>query len=199
MTGARASSAVKRGAERLVVRDSTATDIAAVERIYAEHVLTGLASFEIVPPSADELLFRRATMLSHGLPYLVAELDGRIVGYSYAAPYRSRPAYRFTVEDSVYVAAGLGGQGIGQTLLSALIDRCETGPWRQMIAVIGDSGNAASISLHNRLGFSHVGTLRAAGFKFGRWVDSVLMQRPLGAGDRTLPDAPSGSGREGNR
>ena len=196
MSGVRASSAVI--AQRLFVRDSMTADIAAVERIYAEHVLTGLASFEIEPPSVDELLFRRATILGHGLPHLVAELDGRIVGYSYAAPYRSRPAYRFTVEDSVYVAAGFDGHGIGRALLSALIDRCETGPWRQMIAVIGDSGNAASIGLHNRLGFRHVGTLRAAGFKFGRWVDSVLMQRPLGAGDQGLPGASSGSGREGN-
>jgi phosphinothricin acetyltransferase len=174
------------------------TDIVAVERIYAEHVLTGLASFEIEPPSVDELLLRRATILGHGLPHLVAELDGRIVGYSYAAPYRSRPAYRFTVEDSVYVAAGFGGRGIGRALLAALIDRCETGPWRQMIAVIGDSGNAASIGLHGSLGFRHVGTLRAADFKFGRWVDSVLMQRPLGAGDQALPDAAPGSNREGN-
>ena len=197
MTGTCAS-AFPHGAERLFVRDSVAADIAAVERIYAEHVLTGLASFEIEPPSVDELLFRRATILGHGLPHLVAELDGRIVGYSYAAPYRSRPAYRFTVEDSVYVAAKFGGRGIGRALLSALIDRCETGPWRQMIAVIGDSGNAASIGLHGRLGFRHAGTLRAAGFKFGRWVDSVLMQRPLGAGDQTLPDAATGSGREGN-
>jgi phosphinothricin acetyltransferase len=199
MTGACASSAVTHGAERLFVRDSVVADIAAVERIYAEYVLTGLASFEIEPPSVDELLFRRATILGHGLPYLVAELDGRIVGYSYAAPYRSRPAYRFTIEDSVYVAAGFGGRGIGRALLAALIDRCETGPWRQMIAVIGDSGNAASIGLHSRLGFRHVGTLTAAGFKFGRWVDSVLMQRPLGAGDQTLPDAEIGAGREGTR
>jgi phosphinothricin acetyltransferase len=195
MTGAGASAVI---AEQLFIRDSTAADIAAVERIYAEHVLTGLASFDIEPPSVDELLFRRATILGHGLPHLVAEFDGRIVGYSYAAPYRSRPAYRFTVEDSVYVAAGFGGHGIGRALLSALIDRCETGPWRQMIAVIGDSGNAASIGLHSRLGFRHVGTLRAAGFKFGRWVDSVLMQRPLGAGDQGLPGASIASGGEGN-
>jgi L-amino acid N-acyltransferase YncA len=198
MAGAGASSAVTHGARRLFVRDSTAADIAAVERIYAEHVLTGLASFEIEPPSVDELLSRRAIIVGHSLPHLVAEFDGSIVGYSYAAPYRSRPAYRFTVEDSVYVAAGSGGHGIGRALLSALIDRCETGPWRQMIAIIGDSGNAASIALHSRLGFRHVGAIRAAGFKFGRWVDSVLMQRPLGAGDQALPDAPTGSGPEGN-
>ena len=116
---------------------------------------------------------------SHGLPYLVAEIEGRVVGYGYAAPYRSRSAYRFTVEDSVYIAADCGGLGLGSALLAALIGRCRTGPWQQMVAVIGDSENHASIGLHRKFGFRHVGTLQRVGFKFGRWVDSVLMQRPL--------------------
>jgi phosphinothricin acetyltransferase len=123
---------------------------------------------------------RRAAVLALRLPYLVAERDGRTVGYSYATPYRARSAYRFTIENSVYVEADLRGAGIGYMLLSALIARCETRDWRQMIAVIGDSANTASIGLHAKLGFQPVGTLRAVGFKFGRWVDTVLMQRALG-------------------
>lgn len=170
------------------LRDATETDMAAVQRIYAHHVLHGSASFEEVPPSLDEMLARRAAVLALGLPYLVAELDGKVAGYGYAGPYRPRPAYRYTVENSIYVADGMAGRGIGRHLLAALIERCEAGPWRQMIAVIGDSGNAASIALHERLGFRHAGTLRAVGFKFGRWIDSVLMQRPLGDGSRTLPE-----------
>ena len=130
---------------------------------------------------------RRAAVLRLGLPYLVAELDGRVVGYSYATFYRTRPAYRFTVEDSVYVEDGLHGRGIGTALLAELIARCERGPWRQMLAVIGDSDNAGSIALHRRLGFMPAGNLVSVGFKFGRWVDSVFMQRALGPGDLTKP------------
>jgi phosphinothricin acetyltransferase len=158
-----------------------------VQAIYAHHVLHGLATFEEMPPSVDEMLSRRASVLSLGFPYLVAEMDGRIAGYSYATAYRARPAYRHTIENSVYVAGGLGGRGIGTALLTALIARCEAGPWRQMLAIIGNSGNTSSIALHRRLGFEHVGTLKSVGFKFGRWVDTVLMQRPLGDGDTTLP------------
>lgn len=132
-------------------------------------------------------------MLALGLPYLVAELDTRVVGYCYATTYRSRPAYRNTIEDSVYVADGMQGRGIGMALLAALIARCETGPWRQMVAVIGDSGNAGSIALHERLGFRRMGTLEAVGFKLGRWVDTVLMQRALGAGSSTLQNRMSGA------
>jgi phosphinothricin acetyltransferase len=121
------------------------------------------------------------------LPYIAAEIDGRVGGYSYAAPYRARPAYRYTVEDSVYVAEGYARRGIGQALLHELIARCEAGPWRQMLAVIGDSGNAGSIALHRACGFAVIGTLPAVGFKFGRWVDSVLMQRMLGDGDASPP------------
>jgi L-amino acid N-acyltransferase YncA len=149
----------------VLIRDAAEADMAAVQAIYSHHVLHGLASFEETPPG----------------------VDGQVVGYSYATAYRPRPAYRFTVEDSVYVAAGLAGRGIGSALLGELIARCEAGPWRQMLAVIGDSGNAGSIGLHRRHGFAPAGTLRSVGFKFGRWVDTVLMQRPLGPGDETLP------------
>ena len=159
----------------------------AVTKIYAAHVLHGLASFEEIPPSLEEMQSRRASVLQLGLPYLVAEMDGRVVGYSYATFYRTRPAYRYTVEDSVYVEDGLNGRGIGTLLLAELIARCERGPWRQMLAVIGDSANAASIGVHAACGFLRVGTLRSVGFKFGRWVDSVFMQRPLGEGDGTRP------------
>ena len=158
-----------------------------VAAIYAQHVLHGLASFEEVPPSLAEIQTRRASVLQLGLPYLVAELDGRVVGYSYATAYRARPAYRYTIEDSVYVEDGLNGRGIGSALLGELIARCEHGPWRQMLAVIGDSDNLGSIALHRRMGFRHVGNLTSVGFKLGRWVDSVFMQRALGAGDASNP------------
>ena len=171
----------------ILVRDARDTDMDAVTKIYAAHVLHGLASFEEVPPSFDEMKSRRAAVLQLDLPYLVAELDGRVVGYSYATFYRTRPAYRYTVEDSVYVEDGLHGRGIGTALLAELIARCECGPWRQMLAVIGDSGNAGSIALHRRLGFAPAGNLISVGFKLGRWVDSVFMQRALGAGDSTKP------------
>lgn len=177
----------------LEIRDAHADDLPAIAAIYAHHVLNGLASFEETPPSIGELAQRRANVLALGLPYLVAIRDGRIVGYCYASSYRPRPAYRHTIEDSIYVAAGLGGQGIGSALLEALIARCEAGPWRQMIAVIGDSGNVGSVGLHRRWGFRPVGVFQSAGFKFGRWVDSVLMQRALGTGDRTLPGATGGT------
>jgi phosphinothricin acetyltransferase len=171
----------------IIVRDASETDMSAVTTIYAKHVLHGLASFEEVPPPLDEMQSRRAGVLQLCLPYLVAELDGRIVGYSYATLYRARPAYRYTVEDSVYVADGLHGRGIGTALLAELIARCERGRWRQMLAVIGDSGNTASIALHRRMGFTHAGTLASVGFKLGRWVDSVFMQRALGPGDSLKP------------
>lgn len=172
----------------VVIRDATEADMPAIQAIYAHHVLTGLASFEQTPPSAAELKARWAGALAAGLPYLAAEADGRVVGFAYASGYRPRPAYRHTVENSVYVAPGLEGRGIGGALLDELIRRCESGPWRQMIAVIGDRGNAGSIALHERLGFRMVGRLEAVGFKLGRWVDTVLMQRPLGAGGEALPD-----------
>lgn len=175
------------GASMIIIRDVTETDMAAVQAIYAHHVRHGLATFEEVPPSMEEMSARRAAVLRSGLPYLAAEMAGGIVGYSYATAYRPRPAYRHTIEDSVYVAEGFGGRGIGTALLGTLIDRCEAGPWRQMLAIIGDRGNAGSIALHRRFGFERVGTFQAVGFKLGSWVDTVLMQRQLGPGSATLP------------
>jgi len=152
-----------------------------ITEIYGYHVLHSPATFEEDPPGRDVMTNRRSAILSLGLPYLVAESEGTVAGYAYAGPYRPRPAYRFTVEDSVYVDPEHAGHGCGRALLAALIERCEQGPWRQMIAVIGDSANAASIRLHERLGFRSVGTLLSVGFKFDRWLDTVLMQRALGA------------------
>ncbi|MEQ8398640.1 N-acetyltransferase family protein [Thalassobaculum sp.] len=164
-------------------RDSREADLGAIQQIYAFHVLHGLASFEEVPPSVEELGRRRQDVLRSNLPHLVAEFGGTIVGYSYASPYRQQPAFRHTIENSVYVRNGYHGHGIGRALLAALIARCELGPWRQMVAVIGDTENHASIGLHAAFGFRPAGTVRSVGFKFGRWVDSVLMQRALGDQD----------------
>ncbi len=163
----------------VIVRDAVEADLPAIQAIYAHHVLHGLASFEEEPPAAEEIGARRATVLRLGLPYLAAELDGDVVGYSYAGTYRPRPAYRFTVENSVYVRDGLAGRGVGKALLVELIARCAAGPWQQMLAVIGDRENRASIALHRRCGFRTIGILEAVGHKHGRWVDSVLMQRAL--------------------
>jgi L-amino acid N-acyltransferase YncA len=166
----------------MLVRDARDDDMAAVQAIYAHHVLHGTASFEEEPPSLAENARRRADVLARGLPYLVAEIGGHIAGYSYATPYRARSAYRFTIENSVYVDQARHRGGIGRALLTELIARCERGEWRQMIAIIGGSGHQASIGLHAAFGFRHVGTLRAVGLKFGHWHDTVLMQRPLGSG-----------------
>jgi phosphinothricin acetyltransferase len=169
------------------IRPVEAADLDAIQRIYAHHVLHGLASFEETPPDAAELGRRWRAIADHGLPYLCAVDGGTIVGYAYAGPYRPRSAYRFSVEDSVYVAPGAAGRGVGRALLRALIEICTALGKRQMIAVIGDSGNEASIGLHRACGFEPTGTFRAIGFKHGRWVDSVLMQRALGPGDGGLP------------
>ena len=169
------------------VRDAREGDMRFVQEIYAHHVLHGIASFEETAPTVPEMIGRRESVLKLGLPYLVAEMDGCLVGYSYASIYRPRPAYRHTIEDSVYVRDGFAGNGIGRELLASLIKRCEGGPWRQMLAVIGDSANTGSIGLHGSQGFRQIGRLDAVGFKFGRWVDSILMQRPLGKGDTALP------------
>jgi L-amino acid N-acyltransferase YncA len=175
-------------AHRLIVRDAEEADMAAIQAIYAHHVLHGLASFEETPPSVEELQSRRASVLKTGLPYIVATKDGEVVGYAYATMYRPRPAYRYTIEDSVYVAEGKGGQGIGALLLAELIGRCEKGPWRQMFAVIGNGhSNVGSEALHKKFGFEKVGLLTSVGFKHGRWVDTLLMMRPLGPGDREPP------------
>jgi phosphinothricin acetyltransferase len=161
------------------IRDSGDSDIPAITGIYAHHVLHGTASFEIDPPNVDEISRRRSDVLVRGLPYLVAEDEGRVVGYAYAGLYRPRPAYRFTFEDSVYVHHEHLGRGIGATLLSRLIQACRDCGGRQLIAVIGDSENTASIRLHEKSGFQRAGVLRQVGFKFDRWIDSVLMQLPL--------------------
>jgi phosphinothricin acetyltransferase len=171
-----------------VVRDATEADLPAIQAIYAQHVLHGVASFEETPPSIDDLRGRHASVLSHSLPYMLAEVDGAIAGYCYATPYRPRAAYRNTIEDSIYMDHAFRGRGIGRVLLQALIERCETGPWRQMVAVIADGGSGGSASLHRSLGFEVVGTLKAVGFKHGRWLDTTLMQRTLGAGDAALPE-----------
>ncbi|HEX9262804.1 MAG TPA: GNAT family N-acetyltransferase [Candidatus Binatia bacterium] len=171
----------------IVVRDSIEADMKAVRRIYAHYVLCGLGSFEEVPPSLVELKRRRKQALALRLPFLVAEIDGAVIGYSYATLFRERSAYRYTIEDSIYVDPRMTRKGAGRALLSTLIERCSAGGWRQMIAVIGDRNNVASIALHQSLGFRMTGTLCSVGFKLGRWVDTVLMQRVLGSGDRTLP------------
>ena len=171
----------------MLVRDARDDDMPSVQTIYAHHVLHGTASFEEEPPALAEMQRRRADVLAGGLPYLVAELDGRVAGYSYATPYRSRSAYRFTIENSVYVDQACHRAGVGRALLTELIARCERGDWRQMIAIIGGRGHAASIGLHAVLGFRHVGTLQSVGLKFGRWHDTVLMQRPLGLAAATDP------------
>jgi phosphinothricin acetyltransferase len=174
-------------ADKILVRDASNADMEKVQAIYVHYVLNATATFEEIPPTVEEMRSRRQSVLNAGLPYLVAELDGRVVGYCYATAYRSRSAYRFTIENSVYVENGLGGRGIGKALLETLIARCEEGPWRQMIAVIGNSGNAASIALHRSMGFQSIGTLTAVGFKLGQWVDTALMQRALGAGASNAP------------
>jgi len=173
--------------EEVRLRPADAGDVAAIHGIYAHHVLNGLASFEEVPPSTEELLRRHREVTGQGLPYIVAELGKEIAGYGYCALYRTRSAYRYSLEDSVYVRHDRHGRGVGSALLAELIRRCEALGYRQLIAVIGDSAHAASIGLHARLGFVRVGTLRSVGFKFGRWVDSVIMQRPLGPGDSSSP------------
>ncbi len=171
----------------VTVREATENDLAAVQEIYADHVLHGLASFEETPPDIAEIMHRFATLRGAGYPYTVALVDGRVRGYAYAGPYRPRPAYRHSVEDSVYIATDAVGQGIGGKLLADLIDRCTALGYRQMVAIIGDSANAGSIALHARHGFIHRAIVNSVGYKHGRWVDQVIMQRALGDGDDTLP------------
>ncbi len=175
-------------ANPIAVRDSTDADIPAIAAIYGHWVTHGLASFELDPPDEAEMANRRAAVLAAGFPYLVAaDAAGIVRGYAYASLYRTRPAYRFACEDSIYVAPGAGRLGVGRILLPALIQRCEEKGFRLMVAVIGDSGNAASIGLHAAFGFHHAGMLPAIGWKHGRWVDSILMTRPLGQGAATPP------------
>jgi L-amino acid N-acyltransferase YncA len=177
---------VKAGGFR--VRDSEEGDLAAIGRIYGHWVEHGSASFELVAPAADEIRRRRAAILAGGYPYIVAAgEDCSVLGFAYAGPYRSRPAYRFACEDSVYVAPQASGRGIGRGLLQTLIARCESSGLRLMVAIIGDSGNAPSIGLHETLGFTRAGVLPAIGWKHARWVDTVLMVRTLGSGASVPP------------
>jgi phosphinothricin acetyltransferase len=174
----------------VIVRRSTGADVVFIASIYAEHVLHGTATFELIPPDDAEIARRRDAVLGEGLPYLVAECDAGVIGYAYASPYRPRPAYRHTIEDSIYLHPDHTGKGTGRRLLSELLRQCEQGPWRQMIAVIGDSANAASIRLHLKAGFRHSGVFQAVGWKFDRWLDTVLMQRSLGCGDQSPAGTP---------
>jgi L-amino acid N-acyltransferase YncA len=169
------------------LRPSQDRDLEAIVAIYHRHVLTGVASFEEEPPNLREMARRRGEILARGLPYLVAEQSERILGYCYASLYRTRAAYRFAVEDSIYIDGAEVGRGIGRALLSELIDRCAALGYRQMVAVIGGSDQWPSIRVHAALGFARVGVLPAIGFKFGAWVDTVLMQRALGEGADTQP------------
>jgi phosphinothricin acetyltransferase len=169
------------------VRGASPKDISAITRIYADAVAHGTASFEIEPPDQAEMARRREKLRASGYPYLVAELAGTVAGYAYAGPYRDRPAYRWSVEDSVYIAPEFHRRGFGKLLLMRLIVEAEQRGFRQMIAVIGDSAQTASIALHRAAGFTLNGTLRSVGFKHGRWLDTPLMQRRLGLGDRDPP------------
>jgi L-amino acid N-acyltransferase YncA len=166
-------------AQIFLIRPATPADLPAVAAIYGYHVLHGTASFETEPPDLDEITRRHAEIVKRDLPYRVAEIDGVVIGFAYAGPYRLRPAYRFTVEDSVYIHSGHGGRGIGRCLLEDLMRSSAAAGSRQMIAIIGDSANAASIRLHESAGFAHVGVLRDVGLKFGRWLDTVIMQKDL--------------------
>jgi L-amino acid N-acyltransferase YncA len=172
----------------LEIRPTTAADLPSITEIYEHAVRFGTATFELIPPDLAEMTRRFRALMDGGFPYLIAAVDGSVVGYAYASPYRPRPAYRFTVENSVYLQPAVHRHGIGLRLLQHLIGECESRGYRQMIAVIGDSANAGSIGVHRRCGFQMIGTHPNVGFKFGRWLDTVMMQRALGEGDRTLPE-----------
>jgi phosphinothricin acetyltransferase len=171
----------------LIIRPATPADIPSITAIYAEAVRHGTASFEIDPPDADEMMRRQRTLQDGGFPYLTAELDGTLAGYAYAGPYRPRPAYRFSVEDSVYVAPHAHRRGVGRALLAHLIEDARGRGFRQMIAVIGDSAQTPSIELHRNAGFRMIGAIESVGYKFERWLDTVLMQRALGHGATAPP------------
>ena len=173
----------------LLIRPGTPDDIARITAIYAWNVLNGTGTFELLAPDAADMTRRYEDVMSKGLPWLVAERAGQVLGYAYANHFRPRPAYRFCLEDSIYLAADAMGQGIGRLLLAELLSQCEARGARQMLAVIGDSANAASIGLHRRLGFEQTGLLKAAGWKFERWLDVVVMQRSLGQGSTAAPTA----------
>ena len=169
------------------IRPSRDEDIPAITAIYRHHVLHGTGTFEIDPPTAADMGTRRADVLSKGLPYLVAEEDGQVLGFAYCNWFKPRPAYRFSAEDSIYVAPEAHRKGLGRALLATLCQQAEASGVRKMLAVIGDSANAGSIGVHTALGFTHTGTVRSCGWKFDRWLDVVMMEKPLGAGDSTPP------------
>ena len=172
----------------LSIRAAVLSDVPVVTRIYAHAVEHGTASFELDPPDEAEIRLRMQALLDGNFPYVIAEIDGAVVGYAYAALYRTRPAYRFTLEDSVYIDPAAQGRGVGRALLNRLIGESERRGYRQLIAIIGDSAQLASIALHRAAGFRFVGNIENVGFKFGRWLDSVIMQRALGEGATTTPD-----------
>ncbi|MGJ4952654.1 GNAT family N-acetyltransferase [Bradyrhizobium sp. HKCCYLS20291] len=169
------------------IRPTLEADLPAITAIYGQAVREGTATFELDPPDLAEMTRRFRALSDGGFPYFVARLDGQVVGYAYAGPYRPRPAYRFTVENSVYLAPASQRRGIGMRLMRQLIDACEARGFRQMIAVIGDSANAGSVGLHTACGFEMIGTHPSVGLKFGRWLDTVMMQRPLGPGSSNVP------------
>ena len=168
-----------------MIRPSRDEDIASITAIYAHHVLNGTGTFEIDPPSVADMTSRRADVLSKGLPYIVAEEAGQVIGYAYCTWFKPRPAYRFSAEDSIYLAPGVHGKGIGRALLAELAAQAERVGIRKLIAVIGDSSNAGSVGVHRSLGFEHVGILKSCGWKFDQWLDVVLMEKALGQGDST--------------
>lgn len=171
-----------------IVRPSVDGDLAAVTRIYAHHVLNGTGTFETSPPSEDEMRSRRADVLGKNLPWLVLEVNGKVVGFAYGNWFKPRPAYRFSVEDSIYIATEASGKGLGKVLMTELMHQLERRGVRKVMAVIGDSANQGSIGLHRSAGFEQVGVIEACGWKFGRWLDIVLMQKSLGAGNTTAPE-----------
>ena len=173
----------------VTIRPAAPADVPAMTRIYADAVLFGTATFEIEPPDKMEMTRRRQALVTKGYPYLVAERTGAVAGYAYAGPYRDRPAYDWSVEDSVYVAPEFHRKGIGRLLLTRLIMESEARGFRQMLGVIGDSANTASVAVHAAVGFRLIGTFQSVGFKHGRWLDTVLMQRRLGNGDQAPPSA----------
>lgn len=170
-----------------LIRPSTEHDLPAITRIYAHHVLHGTGTFETTPPTLEEMTARRADVLSKGLPWLVAEEAGEVLGYAYGNWFKPRPAYRFSVEDSIYLAPEAAGKGLGRALLAELLATLERSGIRKVMAVIGDSDNAGSVGVHRALGFSHVGTVKACGWKFGRWLDIVLMEKAIGEAHTTPP------------
>jgi phosphinothricin acetyltransferase len=171
------------------IRPATAADLPAITKIYEHAVLHGTATFELTPPDLAEMTRRFKALMDGGFPYFVGMVDGRVGGYAYAGPYRPRPAYRFTVENSIYLDPAIHRRGVGLVLLRRLIEESETRGYRQMIAVIGDSANAGSIGVHTRCGFEMIGTHPHVGLKFGRWLDTVMMQLPLGEGGKTVPES----------